>query len=498
MPSRSQAASTAGSIGQRGLVEHDGQVGGLGQLVADRADPAAGRVAQPAGRRRRREQRVDQIAERRGVGADVGLEREVAPGQHHGHAVVGDGARHEHDVAGLARGRARACGPRGCTPTPAVVMYRPSAAPRSTTLVSPATMATPAARAASAMSATMSRSSAIGEALLEHERGRQPPRPGPEHGEVVDGAVHGEVPDRPAREEAGPDDERVGAEREPVAAGQVEAGGVGQRREVVVGERLEEHGVDQRGRRLAAGAVGQRDDLVGQAGPPPAEGLDALEHRGLAGLSAPSDPPRPSRRWTRSHRSNTTALWVSWMRCTLSDRTTRQWSIVAGDRHAAAVVAGQPDGEQAPAPRLGERQEQVLRAAAGRQAEGDVAGLAVAMSCRENTSSKPTSLARAVSTAWSATSDRAGSGRPARRVREQGDDAGGVGGAAAVAEREQPATGREPLGHRRSGGRVEVGGQRPSGSRPRSAWLVAALASADAARSASSGPASRSSPSMNG
>ena len=46
-------------------------------------------------------------------------------------------------------------------PTPAVVMYIPSAAPRSTTLVSPVTTATPAAAAASAMSATIWRSSSI-------------------------------------------------------------------------------------------------------------------------------------------------------------------------------------------------------------------------------------------------------------------------------------------------------------------------------------------------
>ena len=44
---------------------------------------------------------------------------------------------------------------------PAVEMYRPSAAPRSTTLVSPVTMDTPAAAAASAMSATISRRASI-------------------------------------------------------------------------------------------------------------------------------------------------------------------------------------------------------------------------------------------------------------------------------------------------------------------------------------------------
>ena len=47
--------------------------------------------------------------------------------------------------------------PSGMIPTPAVVMYRPSAAPPLTTLVSPVTIRTPARRAASAMSSTTSR-----------------------------------------------------------------------------------------------------------------------------------------------------------------------------------------------------------------------------------------------------------------------------------------------------------------------------------------------------
>ena len=124
-----------------------------------------------------------------------------------------------------------------------------------------------------------------------HEGGRQPPRSGAEHGDVVDGAVHREVADRAAGEEAGAHHEGVGAEREPVAAGQVEAGGVGQRRQRVVRERLEEHGVDQRGRRLPAGAVGQGDDLVVQPGAAPPEGLDALQHRRFADVTRSSASP---------------------------------------------------------------------------------------------------------------------------------------------------------------------------------------------------------------
>ena len=63
------------------------------------------------------------------------------------------------------------------------------------------------------------------------------------------------------------------------------------------------------------------------------------------------------------------------------------------------------------------------------------------MSWRENTRSKPTSLPSAVSTAVSSTRHRAGSGRPHGGVGEQRGDRRGVGRAAAVAEREQPAAG---------------------------------------------------------
>ena len=55
MPRRSHAPSTAGATGQRGLLEDDGDVGVAGQLVAHRADAAAGGVAEPAGRRRGRQ-----------------------------------------------------------------------------------------------------------------------------------------------------------------------------------------------------------------------------------------------------------------------------------------------------------------------------------------------------------------------------------------------------------------------------------------------------------
>ena len=66
-----------------------------------------------------------------------------------------------------------------------------------------------------------------------------------------------------------------------------------------------------------------------------------------------------------------------------------------------------------------------------------ISGRAWAMICRENTSSKPTSLAKAVSTAGSSANDSAGSGRPRRRVPKQRHGPFGVGCAAAVPEGKQ-------------------------------------------------------------
>ena len=166
--------------------------------------------------------------------------------------------------------------------------------------------------------------------------------------------MHGEVTDRAAREPQRLHDEGVGAERQPLADGSDQRGGVGQRRRVAVGERVEEHGVDERRRRLAAGAVGQRDDVVGQARagdggtPRCGRGPRPRGRRGAASLSHRTAVPS-SRSCTAAHSSKPSAACVSWMRWTLSDATTRQWSTSRRRGHRAAVVAGQPDRQQAAA-----------------------------------------------------------------------------------------------------------------------------------------------------
>ena len=55
-------------------------------------------------------------------------------------------------------------------------------------------------------------------------------------------------------------------------------------------------------------------------------------------------------------------------------RTTRQWSTASLARHGAAVVAAQPDGQHAPPGRLLQGPQHVDRVAAGGEADRDVAG----------------------------------------------------------------------------------------------------------------------------
>ena len=108
------------------------------------------------------------------------------------------------------------------------------------------------------------------------------------------------------------------------------------------------------------------------------------------------------------------------------------------------------------------------------------------MSWRENTSSKPTSLARAVSTAWSATSDRAGSGRPLGGCENRATTP-----AASVELPPLPNAKSRPPASNRAAIAAAVASRSASRAArvaSRRAWLVAALASADAARSVSSGP----------
>src|SRR5206468_8436123 len=87
------------------LVDDDGHVGSAGHLVQDGGHPAAGGVTHHAHAGRGVEEHTDELGEGGGVGLDVALDVEFAPGEHDGHAVVADRTGHEHGIAGAHGGR---------------------------------------------------------------------------------------------------------------------------------------------------------------------------------------------------------------------------------------------------------------------------------------------------------------------------------------------------------------------------------------------------------
>ena len=188
------------------------------------------------------------------------------------------------------------------------------------------------------MSATISRSSAIGKPSSITNAADSHSGTGARHGEVVDRAVHREMADRAAGKAPRLHDERVGGERQPLAGRQRRASPRRRGAAVAAGERVEEHRIDERGRRLAAGAVGERDDLVGQTRPAPAERLDPVEHGRFAIADCASSVAAPVARQlascTARHRAKPSAACVSWMRWTLSAR--RRGS---GRRAATAAIS---------------------------------------------------------------------------------------------------------------------------------------------------------------
>ena len=183
------------------------------------------------------------------------------------------------------------------------------------------------------MSATIVRSVVDREPLLEHERGRQAERPGPIMARSLTVPCTARWPIEPPGNRSGLHDERVGAERQPLARRQLEHAPRRSGRQRRRRRTREEHGVEQGGRRLAARAVGERDDVVEQARLAAAERFDALEHRCLAAAHGRRSLDRRSgtcallrraSRCTIDHSSRTSAACASWMRWTLSDGTTRQ------------------------------------------------------------------------------------------------------------------------------------------------------------------------------
>ena len=210
-------------------------------------------------------------------------------------------------------------------------------------------------------------------------------------------------------------------------------------------------------------------------------------------MSAPSVREDAHRRRSTARPTRACASWIRWTlwRARRSRRPHRTTSRTRRRRSPANPIVYMPRARASRNPAMRSREPPLVDMATAMSP-----GPARAMSWRANTRSKPTSLPSAVRTAWSAASDHAGRGSPTRRPREQRDEGGDVGGAAAVAEREHPPARGEPARHLGGGRRdqLPVGVQVDS----RSAALSAALAAAEAARSRSSASWSRSSASRKG
>src|SRR5829696_1207673 len=123
---------------------------------------------------------------------------------------------------------------------------------------------------------------------------------------------------------------------------------------------------------------------------------------------------------------------------------------VLGRRHPAAVVAGKPDGQQAPLVRLCDRRHQVLGVARRRQRDRDVAVACVGDDLTLEDQLESDIVAQrghhSLIGGERPCRDRA----PPRRTAKQCGQRGGVGGTAAVAQRVEPAATKKPLGHRDS------------------------------------------------
>ena len=190
------------------------------------------------------------------------------------------------------------------------------------------------------------------------------------------------------------------------------------------------------------------------------------------------------------------AFWASWIRWTLSERTTRQWAMaglaaMAPPSYPLRPMVSSPRREHSSSPRSTLTESPLVENPTAMSP-----AVAWAMICRENTRSKPTSLASAVSTARSSTRDMAGRGRPpgGRRKRSTAPSA-------SVALPPLPNAKSRPPRRKRSAIAVAAASSAsPHRSRVavRSARLSVILSRAEPARSTSRLALFRSSDSMNG
>ena len=421
-----------------------------------------------------------------GVGGDVGFEREITAREHHRDPVVGRRARDDHDVAGLDGDR------REHTPPG----HEPDTGRRDVHAVGRASVddlrvagddrrLRPRPRR-SAMSATISRNCVDREALLEHEPGRQCERPRAHHRQIVDRAVDREVADRRVRELQRLHDIGVGGERDRLAGRECEQRRIGLRARA--------------GRRCFATNAGRKTASSSAA--------EALPPAPCASVTT-SSSSRGRRRRKASMRSSTAASrrrgasgsvvmtrrFARARRCTADHSVEQQRLLrlldpvdavgahdqtmlhVAAARHRAAVVTTTAPPSAARAARLGERAQHVLRAAARREPDRDVAGPGVRDQLAREHELETDIVGERGQYRLSSTSDSAGSGVPAGGMSEQRPRA-----SASVALPPLPNVNSRPpcrkrCSHRRAGGRDRAARTRraspPAKPRSRRSWPVA-------------------------
>ena len=123
-------------------------------------------------------------------------------------------------------------------------------------------------------------------------------------------------------------------------------------------------------------------------------------------------PRRPRRCCTASQRAKPRAACVSWIRCTLSDCTTRQCCTSGEAPISPPSYPANPIVTSRRARACAKAVRTLPELPLVENPTATSPGAAWAMSCRTNTSSNPTSLPSAVSTAVSSTRQRAGRARP--------------------------------------------------------------------------------------
>ena len=231
------------------------------------------------------------VVHRRRVRGQVGLDVELAAGQHDRHAVVADRPGHDDRVTGAGGGDTEG----------QIVLDHPHPGRIDVAAVRLAPLdhlgvagddLHPGRRRGGGHGRHDRGQVGDGEAFLQHEAGRQVQRGGAGHRQVVDGPVHGQVADVAAGEEQRRNDVGVGGQRQPRIA-DPQLRGVLQRLEQRVAERVEEHRLDQGLGGLAAGPVRHGDPLFPDpraAAPGP---VDPVQHLLLAVGRAAGPPARP-------------------------------------------------------------------------------------------------------------------------------------------------------------------------------------------------------------